>query len=122
MCEEVSSPSGRLEMLLRLHINIAYNFPESVTVFNKEWRHLPDPALQAFINQRKQYEHAFKLILEQGRQAGEFEFADTEMIFRILLQTVKFSYFSVRKFSRDELIKEVLHFVTKGILSRSNIQ
>jgi len=43
------------------------------------------------------------------------------MIFRILLQTVKFSYFSVRKFPKEQLIKEVLQFVMYGIQRQEEI-
>ncbi len=109
------NPEIQLQLLLRLHIDMAYDFPESVTVFNKEWRHLPETVLHLFVEQRKQYEHSFKQILEQGRKSGVFFYNDVDMMFRVLLQTVKFSYFSVRKFPRELLVVEVLQFVMGGI-------
>ncbi|MCE2788941.1 MAG: TetR/AcrR family transcriptional regulator [Saprospiraceae bacterium] len=114
-------PVVQLQLILRLHIDMAYDYPESVTVFNKEWRHLPENVLHLFVDQRKQYEFSFKQILEQGRESGVFLFKDTDMIFRILLQTVKFSYFSVRKFPKEQLIKEVLQFVMYGIQRQEEI-
>ncbi len=113
--QEQGGPAVKLDKLITLHIDIAYEYPASVTVFNKEWRHLPQPALETFVAYRKQYEDAFKEILQQGKQVGVFSFEDTDMMFRIVLQTVKFSYFSVRKFSKNQLAAEVRKYVMSGL-------
>jgi len=108
----------KLDALVDLHIDIAYNNPSSVTVFNDEWRHLPESELASFLIKRKQYEDNFKNILTTGMDAGVFERMSSTTIFNIIINSVKWLHFYANKLDSDafELKKaEIKLFIRKGV-------
>ena len=51
--ESGESTLQKIEAIIRLHLDLASNYPTSVTVFNDEWRHLQQPYLSFFMALRK---------------------------------------------------------------------
>jgi len=111
----------KLNVLIDLHIDIAYNNPSSVTVFNDEWRHLPADELSQFLLKRKSYEDRFKAILKSGMEAGEFEKMSLTTTLNIIINSVKWLHFFAKKLSKEEFeIKrqEIKAFIKRGIYTK----
>ncbi len=117
--EEISvlkiSVRKKIKALISLHLDMAFAYPASVTVFNDEWRHLPEPVLAEFILLRKEYEKKFKKILTEGKDEGKFEFGNTEIIFNTILKSLKWSYTAVKKYKKAELESELSEFILKAL-------
>lgn len=108
----------KVRHLIRLHIDIALHHPSSVTVFNDEWKHLPAEALQPFVESRRHYESAYRNLLKEGMQKGEFTQRSTKTVFNILINSTKWLHYYPRKLSSDELEKferDIFSFVEAGL-------
>ncbi|HYF32276.1 MAG TPA: TetR/AcrR family transcriptional regulator [Chitinophagaceae bacterium] len=68
-----SSAIGKMEILIRFHIRMMLDEYESIYISDHEWRHLPEPYLSNFLNQRRHYRKRLGAIIEQGIQAGEIK-------------------------------------------------
>ena len=82
------SAAQKVEQLLRRHIRIALEDPTSITVFNDEWRHLPQPLLERFLSLRRQYEKSFKQLLEEAMQEGAFKARPPQLVLNTLLSSL----------------------------------
>ncbi len=113
-----SSHKEKLNKLIDLHIDIAYNNPSSVTVFNDEWRHLPDEELSRFLQKRKSYEDSFKDILRSGMEADEFVKMSLTTTLNIIINSVKWLHFFAKKLSKEDFEvkrQEIKEFIKRGI-------
>lgn len=63
----------KVEAIIRFHIKIMLNNFDEVYVANHEWKHLKDPLLSNFLNQRRNYEKRLMLLIEQGVQLKELK-------------------------------------------------
>ena len=118
--ESDKSITEQLDSLIDLHIDIAYTNPSSVTVFNDEWRHLPEEELTQFLYKRKAYEDNFKSILESGMEAGDFELMSLTTTFNIIINSVKWLHFFAKKLKKEafeEKREEIKFFIRRGIYS-----
>ncbi len=112
------SVTEKLDALVDLHIDIAYHNPSSVTVFNDEWRHLPESELKSFLQKRKLYEDNFKKILKSGMDAGHFERMSLTTTFNIIINSVKWLHFFSKKVDNEAFETkrdEIKLFIRKGI-------
>jgi AcrR family transcriptional regulator len=109
------SEDCKLRDLISLHVSIAFDHPASVTVFNDEWRHLPEPHLGEFIKARKSYESAFRNMLEAGRLTGTFSFVHTEIVFNIIMKCMSWSYLALGKYSKEEITAEITTFIVNAL-------
>jgi len=68
--KEVESESGsnlsKIESIIRFHISMMIDEFESVYISNHEWKHLPEPYLGEFKNQRRNYRLRLGAILQKG--------------------------------------------------------
>ncbi len=68
--KEVEYSSGsnlsKIESIIRFHISMMTNEFESVYISNHEWKHLPEPYLSEFKNQRRNYRLRLAAILQKG--------------------------------------------------------
>lgn len=112
----------KLDGLIDLHIDIAYNNPSSVTVFNDEWRHLPEEELSLFLKKRKEYEDNFKQILKSGMEEGEFEPMSLTTTLNIIINSVKWLHFFAKKLEKEAFEvkrEEIKTFIRRGIYSNA---
>ena len=58
----------KIETLLRFHIKQMIENFEEVIVCDREWKHLDEPYLSNFHNQRRSYRKRFEAIIEEGIQ------------------------------------------------------
>ncbi|MBC7935833.1 MAG: TetR/AcrR family transcriptional regulator [Rhizobacter sp.] len=56
----------KLEQLIRFHIRIMLQEYNEVYVANHEWKHLEEPFLADFLNQRKSYEKRITQLIKDG--------------------------------------------------------
>jgi len=56
----------KMEMIIRFHIRMMLDQYEYVYISDHEWRHLPEPYLSNFLNQRRSYRKSLSDIIEQG--------------------------------------------------------
>jgi len=109
------SARKKLKALISLHLDMAFANPASVTVFNDEWRHLPEPILEDFIHLRKAYEKKFRKILIEGKDDEKFNFDNSEIVFNIIIKSLSWSYTAIKKYKREELESELSVFILNAI-------
>ena len=110
---------GSLRAVIGLHVGLALERPESVTVFNDEWRHLDEPQLGAFVARRRDYERRLTAMLSTGVAAGEFVGRDLTVAVPTLLASVSWVYALSRPERRaaDALTEEIFALWARGWLS-----
>ncbi len=62
----------KLTKLISFHIKMMVSEFESVYISEHEWKHLPEPYLLDFKNQRKSYRARFAHLISQGIKTNEF--------------------------------------------------
>src|SRR5215213_1311745 len=68
-----STALQKMEILIRFHIRMMLKEYESIYISDHEWRHLPEPYLSNFLNQRRHYRKRLAAIIEQGIETGEMK-------------------------------------------------
>lgn len=79
---------NKVETLLRFHIQQMIGNYEEVYVSDREWRHLDEPYLSNFQNQRRIYRKRFAAIIEDGINKKEIKKIDAPTAVLILLHAV----------------------------------
>ena len=73
--DKVEKSSGevleKLETIMRFHIKMMLEEYESVYISDHEWKHLPEPYLSNFKNQRRSYRLRLAIIIQQGIAEGK---------------------------------------------------
>jgi TetR/AcrR family transcriptional regulator, cholesterol catabolism regulator len=87
---EVSKQASipKVESLLRFHIRQMVENYEEVYVADREWKHLEEPYLSNFQNQRRAYRKKFASIIEEGIQKSEIKKIDAPTAVLIMLHAV----------------------------------
>lgn len=109
------SPKKKIKGLILLHLQMAYDDPSSVTVFNDEWRFLNEPVKSAFLNARKEYEKKFKKILLDGKKEGKFDFENEDLVFNIIIKTLSWSYKAIKNHKKANLEAQLISFIQNAI-------
>ncbi len=78
----------KIEIVLRFHIRQMIDHFEEVTVADREWKHLAEPYLSNFHNQRRTYRKRFAAIIETGIVRNEIKKIDAPTAVLILLHSV----------------------------------
>lgn len=78
----------KIEKLLRFHIRQMIENYEEVYVSDREWKHLEDPYLSNFQNQRRNYRKKFATIINEGITRGEIRNIDAPTAVLIILHAV----------------------------------
>ena len=63
----------KMERIIRFHIRMMLDQYEYVYISDHEWRHLPEPYLSNFLNQRRSYRKNLAELIEQGIGKGEIK-------------------------------------------------
>jgi AcrR family transcriptional regulator len=113
-----SSPEDKIRELIRLQIHIALHDQSSVTVFNDEWRHLPEPHLGEFLELRREYERAYLRIIRDGMERGSFKQIDPYLVYLMILSSLRWLHQQgIRKIKQteQELTTQISSIILKGI-------
>jgi Transcriptional regulator len=78
----------KIELIIRFHIKMMLNESENVYISDHEWRHLPEPYLSNFKNQRRTYRARLSEIIRQGINNKEFKKIDPYVTVLTLLSAI----------------------------------
>ena len=79
---------AKIEMIMRFHIKMMMDEYESVYVSDHEWKHLPEPYLSNFKNQRRSYRARIAEIIRQGVKGKEVKSIDPYVAVLTLLSAI----------------------------------
>jgi len=78
----------KMEAIIRLHIRMMLDQYEFVYISDHEWRHLSEPYLSNFLNQRRSYRKRLGNIIEEGIAKGEMKNIDPYTAVLIILSAI----------------------------------
>ncbi|MEJ0104767.1 MAG: TetR/AcrR family transcriptional regulator [Bacteroidota bacterium] len=108
----------KLETLLRFHIRQMVDNYEEVYVSDREWKHLEEPYLSNFQNQRRSYRKRFANIIEDGIQKKEIKKIDASTAVLIILHAIsgiESWHRSKEKINGEELENNMVVIMTDGL-------
>jgi TetR/AcrR family transcriptional regulator, cholesterol catabolism regulator len=79
----------KLESLIRFHISMMMESFDEVYVSNHEWKHLNEPHLTAFLNQRRAYESKMLLLVKEGMAKKQLKNIHPHVAVLTILSAVK---------------------------------
>lgn len=108
----------KVEKLLRFHIHQMVDNYEEVYVSDREWRHLAEPYLSNYKNQRRNYRKRFAAIIEKGIEQKEFKKIDAPTAVLIMLHAVSGIdswHRSREKISAEDLEENMITLMIEGL-------
>ncbi len=78
----------KMEAIIRLHIRMMLDQYEYVFIADHEWRHLPEPYLSNFLNQRRNYRKRLGDIIDDGITKGEMKNIDPYVAVLTILSAI----------------------------------
>jgi AcrR family transcriptional regulator len=118
---ENSSAIIKIEKLLRFHINEMLHHYEEVYVSDREWKHLSDPYLSNFQNQRRIYRKRFAAIIETGINEHQIKKIDAATAVLIMLHAItgiESWHRSTQKITAEELEENMISILVGGLVNR----
>jgi len=113
-----TSSISKVEELVRFHINEMINHYEEVYVSDREWKHLSDPYLSNFQNQRRMYRKRFAAIIEAGIRNKEIKAIDAPTAVLIILHAIggiESWHRSTQKIDADALTSNMITILVGGL-------
>lgn len=108
----------KMETLIRFHIRMMLQQYESIYISDHEWRHLPEPYLSNFLNQRRHYRKRLASIIEQGMQSGQMKQIEPYVAVLTILSAISGieSWHRSRKIITEEVLEEnMVKFLVEGL-------
>lgn len=115
--ENISSLE-KMEKLLRFHITEMIHNYEEVYVSDREWKHLSDPYLSNYQNQRRVYRKRIAAIIEEGIRNKEIKPIDAPTVVLIFLHAVsgiESWHRSTKKITANELEQNMVTILIDGL-------
>jgi AcrR family transcriptional regulator len=112
----------KVEKLLRFHISEMIHHYEEVYVSDREWKHLADPYLSNFQNQRRIYRKRFAAIIETGIRNGEVKNIDAPTAVLIMLHAIsgiESWHRSTQKISAEALENNMITILVGGLTNKA---
>mgnify|MGYP000114599030 CR=1 FL=1 len=112
----------KIEKILRFHIVEMVNNYEEVYVSDREWKHLSDPYLSNYQNQRRVYRKRLAAIIEEGIRNKEIKQIDAPTVVLIFLHAVsgiESWHRSTKKISAEELEQNMVAILIDGLKANS---
>lgn len=81
--------TNKIELIIRFHINMMLEEFDEVFVANHEWKHLQEPFLSNFLNQRRGYEKKLVTLIEEGIKKKELKNINPYVAVLTLLSAVR---------------------------------
>src|SRR5450432_3231130 len=78
----------KMEAIIRLHIRMMLDQYEYVFIADHEWRHLPEPYLSNFLNQRRNYRRSLSELIARGIEKGEMKAIEPYVAVLTLLSAI----------------------------------
>ncbi|MDI3318882.1 TetR/AcrR family transcriptional regulator [Pinibacter soli] len=108
----------KIEKILRFHIDQMINNYEVVQVVDRDWKHLSEPHLTNYHNERRAYRKRITAIVEEGIRRKEVKDIDAPTAVLIMLHAVsgiESWHRSVQKISAKDLEENILLILLKGL-------
>ncbi len=115
---EPVSPIEKVEKMVRFHIAMMLSHFEAVYVTNRDWKHLKEPLLNNFMQQRKAYEKRFSLLLQQAIESGQIKQVNPHAAVLTILSAVRGIEFwqrNTRNISGSELEEDMVGILLYGL-------
>ncbi|RYD79615.1 MAG: TetR/AcrR family transcriptional regulator [Sphingobacteriales bacterium] len=81
--------TSKIEQLIRFHIQIMLQEYDEVYVANHEWKHLEEPYLSDFLNQRRLYEKRMTQLVKDGIEKKELKNIHPHVVVLTILSAVR---------------------------------
>jgi len=110
---------SKLEAIVRFHIQKMLNNFDEVFVANHEWKHLKEPLLSTFLNQRRSYEKRLMILIENGVEKNEVRPINPYVAVLTILSAVRgleFWYGHKKNVTQLELENEMVNHLLNGII------
>jgi TetR/AcrR family transcriptional regulator, cholesterol catabolism regulator len=78
----------KMETIIRFHIKMMLQQYEYVYISDHEWRHLPEPYLSNFLNQRRSYRKRLSDIVEEGIRKNEMKHIEPYVAMLTILSAI----------------------------------
>ena len=78
----------KIESIIRFHISMMIDEFESVYISDHEWKHLPEPFLTDFKNQRRNYRSRLAAILQKGIDSKQINAVDSHVAVLTILSAI----------------------------------
>ncbi len=117
---EAISPVARIEKMVRFHIGEMMTQFEAVYVTNRDWKHLKEPLLGNFLQQRKTYEKRFAQLVQQAIDAGEIKPVHPHAAVLTILSAVRgieFWHRNPRNISAAQIEEDMVRILLHGLCS-----
>lgn len=108
----------KVEELLRFHIRGMVEYFDEVFVSDREWKHLSEPYLSNFQNQRRTYRKRFATLIEDGISKGQIKKIDPTTAILIMLHAIsgiESWHRSKHKISGEELEENMITILVGGL-------
>lgn len=108
----------KIELIIRFHVKMMLQEYESIYISDHEWKHLPEPYLSNFKNQRKTYRSRLADIIQQGMQKKELRNADPYIVVLTMLSAIggiELWHRSKKNVDADLLEENVVSLLIEGI-------
>ena len=109
----------KIEKIIRFHITMMLNEFDEVFTANHEWKHLQEPFLSNFLNQRRQYEKRLVALIEAGIAKKELKNINPYVAVLTLLSAVRGLEFWQRhkkNISTSVLENDMVNHLLKGLI------
>ncbi len=110
---------AKVEAIVRFHIKKMLNNFDEVFVANHEWKHLKEPMLSSFLNQRRNYEKRLMAVFENGIEKNELRITNPYVAVLTILSAVRgleFWYGHKKNVTQEELENEMVKNLLNGIV------
>lgn len=108
----------KLRMAIKNHVRILTENLAEAQVFLKEWRHLGEENIHAFIHLRDKYEDGMETILQTGLDENIFQEVDKKFAALNILSSVNWIvewYKPAGSMSADEVADKLCDFILTGL-------
>ena len=117
--ESSYSPLDKIKALVSLNVRLTWEHPYKIGLLVSEWKHLKEPRLTEFLDNRRQYEAKFETIVQAGIEAGELREMNPDIATFAILSSIRwlFSWYTPEKSELNpiEFEKQIIDFILKGI-------
>lgn len=112
------SSIDKVQAILRFHIRQMIERYELVIVADRDWKHLSDPYLSNYHNQRRSYRKRLAGLIEKGIEKGEIKPVDAPTVVLIMLHAVngiESWHRSKEKISAKQLEENMVLIMIEGL-------
>lgn len=111
----------KVEQIIRFHIKMMIDQFERVYVSNRDWKHLKEPHLTAYVNERRNYEKRFSAIIDRGISNNHFSNRNTYITVLTIMSAVRsieFWHKNKRNIGAQQLENDMTGMLMEGLVSR----